>query len=174
MSFNTDARAWKAKVKLVVIYNNQNYNITPYNSINVNFNRAINVLDSVDNANVGYVFGNRRYTFTIEVFPIVSYTQQARAQSPLRVLNDLLLKGKVFQVLLLAVSEEQDADAFGLSAANNWAYKGCQLLDCVFVSGGVGTYDSTSLQKVIRFDGLALGVSLDPGLMDQDATLTIR
>lgn len=169
MSNNTYTSNWKARIIPVISENGQDpFPVKPYNSLNINFNRNITVIDSVDDGNVGYIFGNRRYTFSIEVFPVAKFASAGTgtlADNPLVRLNNLFLNSKLFDINLQSEERDLSIQSADGSGSTTWAYdtEGGEdivtLKDCIFITGGIGSYDTTASLKIIRFDGLALGVS---------------
>lgn len=135
--------------------------VQPYNSINVNFTRAVSLIDSVDDANIGFIFGNRRYSFSIEVFPVKVGDAKDSDLSPMKFLNELFLTGDIFEIRLFPYTTDVSNVIDGTD--NTWAYTEVKLQDCIFTTGGLGLYDTTAGLKIIRFDGLALATTVIQG-----------
>lgn len=162
----TLAKNWKSRIQIQIAeYTDEQgsrkdpITIFPFNSVNVNFSKSATVMDSVDNSNVGFVFGNRRYTFAVEVFPVRSgaNTSADSDQSPLYYLNRLALESKIFDVIITPVKRDITYESPQDQAADDsWAYSGVTVSNCMFTTGGLGSYDTTAGLKIIRFDGLAL------------------
>lgn len=162
MAFNAYTSHWSTRLVLSIkTEDGDSETIRPYNSVNINFSRAVSLVDSVDDANVGFIFGNRRYTFSIEVFPVRG-TDSAResTKSALYFLNDLFLNGKIFEFDLLPKKVDVSNAGADTNADTTWAYEKIKMVNCIFTTGGIGSYDTTAGLKIIRFDGLALGAEV--------------
>jgi hypothetical protein len=167
---NPYTSSWKARIIPVIREDGRDpYPVKPYNSLNITFNRNISIIDSVDDGNVGYIFGNRRYSFSIEVFPVAKFSSSGIGtigDNPLVRLNNIFLNSRVFDIILTSEERDLSITAEDGKRSSTWAYDNepgevVTLRDCLFTSGGIGSYDTTASLKIIRFDGLALGISFN-------------
>lgn len=141
--------------RLAVKINSQT--LFPVQSFGWTFDTPQNIIDTVDNANVGYENLNRRYKYVMSVHPL-SVDNSKQAIAAVRFLNDMALRQKTFPMTYVK-AETQEFEEAGKEI--QWVYESVNLLSCRLEGGGIGQYDSSAGMRVQTYTGKSLGVLLD-------------